>query len=63
MGCSFNRFGALFEVFENLLDDCRIFDTGNDPNVTTTLTTGFNVDIEYSLQSLRPGHGTTALCG
>jgi hypothetical protein len=61
MGCSFNRFGALFKVFEYLLDDCRIFDTGNDPNVTTTLTTGLNVYIENSLQSLRPSHGGLSL--
>ena len=61
MGCSFNRFSVVFEVFENLLDDCRIFDTGNDPNVTTTLTAGFNVYIENSLQPLSPCYGGTSL--
>jgi hypothetical protein len=45
MGCSFNRFGALFEVLENLLDDCRIFDTGNNLDGTATILTGFNVYI------------------
>ena len=40
MECSFNRFSVVFEVFQNLLDDCRIFYTGNDPDVTATLATG-----------------------
>ena len=61
MGCSFNRFSVVFEVFEDLLDDYRIFNTGNDPNVTATLTAGLNVYIENSLQPLSPGHGGASL--
>ena len=35
MGSGYGRFGALFEVFENLLDDDRVFDSGNELNNTT----------------------------
>jgi len=51
------RFGALFEGFEDLFDDSRIFYTGNHLDGTATILTGFNVDIEYSLQPLGPCHG------
>lgn len=60
-GCS--RFGALFEVFKNLLDVCGIFDTGNNLGGTATLTTGLYIDIEHTFEALRPAHGGTSLCG
>ena len=45
MGCSFNRFSVVFEMLENLFNDRRIFDTGNNLNGTATMLTGFNIDI------------------
>jgi hypothetical protein len=44
------------------LDNRWVFDTGNDLNVTAALTTGFNFDIDYSLQPLRPSHVGVSLC-
>ena len=38
---------------EYLVDNHGIFDTGDNPNSTTTLGAGFYVDIEYPLQALR----------
>ena len=61
MGTGFSRFSALFEMLENLFNDRRIFDTGNNLDGTATILTGFNVDIEYALQSLRPSHGGASL--
>ena len=48
-------------MLENLFDDRRVFDTavrriGDHFNGTATMLTSFNVDIEYSLQPLRPSH-------
>jgi len=40
-------------VGEYLVDNHGIFDTGDNPNSTTTLGAGFYVDIEYPLQALR----------
>jgi len=53
VGSGFSRFGALFEVFENLFDDRRVFDTGNNFDGTATMLTGFNVDFEIATQSGR----------
>ena len=61
MGSGCGRLGALFKVLENLFDDSRVFNTGNHFNGTATMLTGFNVDIEYSLQPLRPSHGSVSL--
>ena len=44
------------QVSEYLPDHLRVFNTSNDPGITTTFTTGFNIDIEHSLQPLCPGH-------
>ena len=48
-------------MIQNLFNDCWVFDTGNNLDGTATMLTGFNVDIEYSLQSLRPSHGGLSL--
>ena len=53
----------LFQVFENLLNDLRIFDTGNDFDVTAAVFADFDVDVEHSLEALHPGHRAVALCG
>jgi len=51
------------QMGENLLDDRRIFDAGNDPHRPTAGTAGFNVDVEHPFQALRPGHRCPALSG
>ena len=48
---------------EYLRDHRRVFDAGNDTDITTAVTAGFNVDVEDPLQSLRPGHGCALLSG
>ncbi|MFT5112443.1 MAG: hypothetical protein ACI8P9_001767 [Parasphingorhabdus sp.] len=51
MGSSFNRFSVVVEVFENLFNDRRIFDTGNNFDCTVAMLTGFNVDVEHAFLS------------
>jgi len=41
-------------MFENLLDDHRVFNTGNDLHASTTVPAGFYVNPEYALQTLLP---------
>jgi hypothetical protein len=43
-------------VGKYFLNNCRIFDTGNDPDITTAFTTGFYLNTKYTLQSLCPRH-------
>ncbi len=45
---------------EYLVNDHRIFDTGNDLQRTATLSAMFDVDIEHTFESLRPCHGRVA---
>ena len=54
--------GFLLKVFKNLLNDLGVFDAGNHFDLATTVFADFDIDIEYSLQSLHPGHGSMALC-
>jgi len=51
----------LFEVLKDLCDDRRIFDTGDNLEHTAAMLTGFNVNIEYSLQPLSPCHRSILL--
>ena len=44
---------------EYLLNNCRVFDTSDDPDITSTFTAGFYVDIKYPLQPLCPRHRGT----
>jgi hypothetical protein len=46
----------LFKVFQNLGNDCRVFNAGNDLDWTFALLTRFDIDIEYPFQSLHPCH-------
>ena len=48
-------------MVEGPFDDRRIFNTGNNLHAPATVSAGFHVDPEYALQTLRPGHGGTAL--
>ena len=43
------------QMGENLLDNRRIFDAGNDPHRPTAGTEGFNVDVEHPFQASPPG--------
>ena len=42
-----NRF--LIQVSKYVPDHRRVFDTGDDPDITTALTTGFNVEVESTV--------------
>ena len=55
--------GSVFtvEVGEDLLDDHRIIDAGDDLDAAAASPTGLDVDVEYPHQALRPGHRGTAL--
>jgi len=48
---------------EDLFDHYRVFDAGNDLGGAAAFTAGLDVDIEYTLQSLRSGHRCPALSG
>jgi hypothetical protein len=50
-----------FQVRQDLLDDHRVFDAGNDPGCSSTDPARLNVNIEHPLQPLRPGHGRMTL--
>jgi len=51
------------QVIEYLVDDRRVFDTGDDADITTAFAAGFDIDVEYAFQSLCPCHGCPALGG
>ena len=54
-------FGLLLsQVFQNLPDYRRVFDAGDDLHRPPALLAGFDVDVEYPLQALGPGHGGVA---
>ena len=41
------------------MNNCRIFDTSDDVDITTTFTAGFYINIKYPLQPLCPCHRGT----
>ena len=55
--------GFLLQAFKNLLNHLETFNTGNHFDLTATVLTDFDIDIENSPQSLHPGHGAVSLCG
>jgi len=46
----------LLQVCQDLFDDHRVFDAGNDPGCSSTDSARLNVNLENPLQPLRPGH-------
>ena len=44
---------AAVDVYKNLFDERRVFNTGNDPDRTATQFAGLNVDPEHSLEATR----------
>ena len=56
--------GVLFlalEVSQNPVDDALVLDARDHFGRASTASTDFNVDIEYSLESLGPGHSRMTL--
>ncbi len=48
-------------MVENLADDAGIFNAGDDFHGTAAGLAGFDIDAEYPLEALCPGHGHMAL--
>lgn len=42
------------QMHQNLLDNCRILDAGNDPYRPAARQTGLDVNAKYPFQTLRP---------
>jgi len=57
------RVRYFIQVSEYLVDHCRVFDIGDDADITSAFAAGFDSDREHALQSLCPGHGCPALGG
>jgi hypothetical protein len=53
--------GPGIQVVEDLLDDGRVFDAGDDLYRSAALATSFDVEVEYALQALCPRHRSVAL--
>ena len=51
----------LAQVVQDPVNGLLVFNAGDDPDRTTAATADFDVYIEYSLESLSPGHGGMAL--
>ena len=56
-------FSFFLQVAEYFLDHYRVFNARYDFHGAAAFTTRFDVDVEYALLSLCPGHGHTALGG
>jgi len=48
---------AALEVRENLRDDLRIFDAGDNPHRTPAALTALDIDVEHAFEAACPGHG------
>ena len=56
--------GALFliaQMSQNSIDDVLVLDTCDDSDRSAAAAADFDVYVEYSLESLSPGHGGMAL--
>lgn len=53
--------GKSIQMVEDLLDHPRVVDADNDLHPPPTAPIALDVNPEYALQTLRPGHGGTAL--
>ena len=47
---------AALEMGQDALDHGRVFDAGNDLHLPATGFAGLNIDLEHTLETLRPGH-------
>ena len=50
-------------MIEDLADDQRVFNAGNDLHWAAANMAGFDIDAEHALEPLCPGHGGMALGG
>jgi len=48
---------AALEVRENLRDDLRIFDAGDNPHCTPAALTALDIDVEHAFEAACPGQG------
>jgi len=55
--CISNGGGFLIQVLENMRYHRRVFDSVNNLNLSATMFTGFDVDIEHPFEALHPRHG------
>ena len=56
--------GTLFliaQVSQDSIDGLLVLNARNDPDRTTAAAANLNVDIEYALESLSPGHRRVTL--
>jgi hypothetical protein len=56
-------FCGVAQVLENPLDDCGFLDAGDHPQLPAALPAGLNVDGEYPLEALCPGHRLLSTSG
>ena len=61
MGQRLGGLDPLFEMVENLSDDDRVLDTRDHFDDATTRVAGLDINLEYPLKALSPGHGGAAL--
>jgi hypothetical protein len=48
---------------QNSIDDALVLNTGDDLYRSTAMTANLDIDIEYSLESLGPGHRDVPFSG
>ncbi len=61
--CRINGLRSMAEMFQNPLDDCGFLDAGDHPQLPAALAAGLNVDGEYPLEALCPGHRLLSASG
>ncbi len=54
MGSGLRRCVVILQMTQYSLNDCWVFDTGNDVDGTAKLTASYDVDVKYTFQSFRP---------
>lgn len=55
-------FGFVLQVIKDLLDHYRVFNAGDDFHGAAAAAAGLDVDIENTLEPLRPCHRRSPLC-
>ncbi|KZX58353.1 hypothetical protein A3709_02520 [Halioglobus sp. HI00S01] len=51
------------KIIQNSIDDVLVFDTRDDSGRSATADPDFDIYVEYSFESLGPGHGIGVLVG
>lgn len=55
--------GFVLQMFEDMRNHCRVFNTGDDFHLTATVLADFHVDVENTFATLTPSHRSVSLCG